>query len=204
MGIFLLIVIGGGIIIPLIPLLISMGEDSKVKKAQNEQYENACRNWNLRATELGFSSVGKSKVYMKYNNCDEFYPIYVWVENGNLRSFIAEPSMSTAAESFYTYPENLKVTYFGNIRRIYRTGSQGQYTERDFSHAQGMNTMANLSANSIERAYYSKKALDATIYAPSRTVKYDNRRTIMEADNGPFNFHIDAYDVFKRLIPDKC
>ena len=179
-------------------------ERSKENEQRRQMLENALNNWNQRVNELGFSPAGKSIVYQKYSNSDDFFPVHIWVENGQLKNFIAKPTEETYGNSTYNYPENIKITYFGNIRRIYRTGSQGQYTERDFSHANGMRAMADMSASSIERAYYSKKALDATISAPSYTVKYDTRMTIMEADNGPFKFSVDSYDVFKRLVPDKC
>lgn len=204
MGTIAAIIIGGCVIFSIILWGNFFSERSKEKEQRRQMLENALNNWNQRVNELGFSPAGKSIVYCKYGNSDSFYPVHIWVENGLLWEFVARPTEETCGDSMYTYPENIKKVHFGNIRRIYRTGSQGQYTERDFSHANGMRAMADMSASSIERAYYSKKALDATISAPSYTVKYDTRMTIVEADNGPFKYSVDSYDVFKRLVPDKC
>ena len=198
------IMVAFSVIMIIYAVVIAVVEAKKNKKEKEEQYKKARRNWKMRAKELGFSPTGKSKVYCKYGNCDDFYPVYVWVENGKLWNIVVEPTVSTASNNVYTYPENIRKTYFGDIRRIYRTGSQGEYSKHDFSHAEAMDKKADFSASSIQRLYYRKKALDATIHAPSHTVKYDNRRTIIEADNGPFEFRIDAYDVFKELVPDKC
>lgn len=177
---------------------------SKINKKETEQYENAQRNWDMRAKELGFSPTGKSVVYRKYGNSDGFYPAYVWKENGKLMYFRAEPTKSTCSSSYYTYPENICLAHFGDIKRIYRTGSKGERIEHDMSHSDGLEKRADMTTG-IESLYYRKKALDAAKHAPSYTVEYDTRKTIVEQYNGvTFEFRIDAYDVFKELVPDKC
>lgn len=198
--IFVLVISSIVIIVSIAKMVTAVRE---VTKENQDRYENARRNWDKRAKEVGFSAAGKSIVYRKYSNTDKFYPVYVWIENGTLWEFIAEPTQETCGDSMYTYPENMKKVYKENLRRIYRTGSQGSYIEKDFSHADGLKKRADESTG-LKRLYYRKESLDATINAPSHIVEYDNRLTILEGDNYSIKYRIDAYDVFKRLVPDKC
>ena len=117
-----LLVIAASILIAAV--VITLIVKTHIKSSRKKPYEQAVANWHTRARELGFSSAGKSVVHLKVGYWGDalgyFNRMYVWMETGNLKFFIAEPYDKAFDYSDYEFPENIRMGSFA-VDKFYRT-----------------------------------------------------------------------------------
>lgn len=180
-------------------------EYKKAEAMRNEKLETAKANWKQSINKLNIPT-NSNIVWRCFQNSDDCYSMYMWREKDNVFWFNTEPTNSTAHFEEFQYPENAKKLYapLSEIKYYYRTGTQGSYAVTDYSEANALKKMSQQTTG-LTSLHYANKSLEATMNASTQYVKYDKRRTILEYTNGKkVEFHIDAFYVFQKLMPEKC
>lgn len=179
------------------------------KKADQERAEFlktegpswAVDNWRARAKKLDVD-ISTPIVYMYHAN-GEFYPVHVWRDGDYLKVFLAKPTQKMCEDmsDTFRYPENLFISSLKFVK-CYRQGTEGSYIERDTTRA-GIKAMKAQASDGLDSIKYSLQAQRELMYAPSHTVTYDNRKTIVQGEREAFAFRIDAYETIITLFPEE-